>query len=115
MPHVDERRCAIRIDKLFRVLVSTEEHGDQWCLARNISTKGLFVEMPSPLALKTRVIVRFQLPGEDAFICAMGRVQNHYYWQFCDGDQLRRLSGVGIRILRFVADAGAAPDPARLH
>jgi hypothetical protein len=115
MPVVHERRASARIDKIFRVLLSTDETGDQWCLARNISAAGMFVEMAQPLPLRTKVIVRFRGPEEDAAICALARVQNHYYLQYSDGEGLRALAGVGLRFLRFVAEAGAVPPEDRLH
>ena len=115
MPVVHERRASARIDKVFRVLLSTDETGDQWVLARNISEAGMFVEMPHPLPLRTKVIVRFRPPEEDAAICALARVQNHYYLQYSDGEGLRALAGVGLRFLRFVAEAGATPPEDRLH
>lgn len=114
-----ERRRATRIDKVFRVLLSTDEGGDQWVMARNISETGMFVEMPDPLPLKTKVVVRFQLPTsaehDDPAICAVARVQNHYYLQYSDGEGLRSLCGVGLRFLRFVPEAGASVDKHALH
>lgn len=117
MPGHPDRRSAARIDKLFRVMLSTEQHGELWYLARNISGTGMFVEMAEPLALKTKVIVRFSLPGEPAGICAVARVQNHYYLQYADpgADQIRGLTGVGLRFLRFVPEAGALVPAERLH
>ncbi|PRP90810.1 PilZ domain protein [Enhygromyxa salina] len=112
---MQERRSATRIDKVFRVLIATEEFGDQWFVARNISATGMFVEMAEPLPLKTKVIVRFSLPDDDAAICAMARVQNHYYVHYNDGDDLRGLTGVGVRFLRFVPEAGAPVPRDRLH
>jgi hypothetical protein len=115
MTHCAERRSATRIDKVFRVLLSTDEVGDQWCLARNISATGMFVEMAEPLPLRTKVIVRFAPSDEDGCIVAIARVQNHYYLQFSDGEGLRAMSGVGLRFLRFVAEAGSPPSRERLH
>lgn len=115
MPAVQERRASARIDKVFRVLISTDEWGDQWHIARNISATGMFVEMAEPLPLRTKVIVRFRFPDDEAAICAMARVQNHYYLQFSDGEGLRAIAGVGLRFLRFVADAGATLPEERLH
>ncbi|MCA9656559.1 MAG: PilZ domain-containing protein [Myxococcales bacterium] len=115
MPVAHERRAHARIDKVFRVLISTDESGDQWYIARNISSNGMFVEMADPLPLRTKVIVRFTVPHESAAICAMARVQNHYYLQFSDGEGLRAIAGVGLRLLRFVAEAGAVPPEHRLH
>ena len=110
-----ERRASARIDKLFRVLVFSEEFGEQWFVGRNISETGMFVEMAEPLPLRTKVIVRFQVPEDDAAICAIARIQNHYYLQFSGATGLQALSGVGLRFLRFVPEIGAAAAPARLH
>ena len=116
MTAIAERRSAARIDKVFRVLISTEDFGDQWYVARNISSTGMFVEMPDPLPLRIKVIVRFQFPGDEAAICAIARIQNHYYLQYAgdDGD-LRALSGVGIRFLRFIPEVGAPVPAERLN
>lgn len=110
-----ERRSSGRIDKVFRVSLTTEELGEQWCTARNISESGMFVEMSEPLPLRTKVIVRFQFHGDDAAICAIARVQNHYYLQFAGDDGPRGLSGVGLRFLRFVPEIGAPVPEDRLH
>ena len=112
---MQERRAATRIDKIFRVRLSTDELGDQWFVARNISAMGMFVEMAEPMPLRTKVIVRFSLPNDDAAICAMARVQNHYYVHYTDGDDLRGLTGVGLRFLRFVPEVGAPVPRHRLH
>ncbi len=120
-----ERRGPARIDKVFRVLVSSEEAGDQWLVARNISSSGMFIEMADPFPLRTKVIVRFAaresdpdappvaVPGQEPCISAMARVQNHYYLQYSDGDGLRSLCGVGLRFLRFLPEEG--PTPPRQH
>ena len=118
-----ERRAAARIDKVFRVLISTEELGEQWYVGRNISLTGMFVEMAEPLPLNARVVVRFADPRRSLDpddppppeICAVAKIQNHYYLQFSDGEGLRAICGVGLRFLRFVAEAGACPAPDRLH
>ena len=120
-----ERRRSSRIDKVFRVLISTEESGDQWYVARNISSTGMFVEMPEPLPLRTKVIVRFALTGtapegtcpaeNDPAITAMAKVQNHYYLQFSDRDGLRALCGVGLRFLRFLPEEHLTPPAYALH
>jgi hypothetical protein len=110
-----ERRSSARIDKVFRVLVFSEEFGEQWFIARNISETGMFVEMPEPMPLRTKVIVRFQMPDDDAAICAIARIQNHYYLQYAGADGIQALSGVGLRFLRFVPEIGAAVPDDRLH
>lgn len=115
MVMASERRETTRIDKVFRVLVCSEEAGDQWLVARNISSGGMFVEMADPLPLRTKVVVRFRMPDDEAAICAIARVQNHYYLQYSDGEGLRGLCGVGLRFVRFVAEAGATMPADRLH
>jgi hypothetical protein len=75
----------------------------------------MFVEMDCPLPLRTKVIVRFQLPEDDAAIGAVAKVQNHYYLQYSDGVGLRGLCGIGLRFLRFLPDVGASVAPERLH
>ena len=119
-----ERRRANRIDKVFRVLVSTDEIGDQWCVARNISTHGMFIEMAQPIPLRTKVIVRFATTGElpeglgndcEPAISAMARVQNHYYLQYADKEGLRALCGVGLRFLRFLPEEHLTLPPHQLH
>ena len=110
-----ERRGAQRIDKVFRVLITTEEHGDQWFIARNISGSGMFVEMAEPFPLKTKVIVRFSMPGQDGSICAMGRIQNHYYLQYAQDGEIQGLCGVGLRFLRFLPEVGGSRAPEHLH
>lgn len=115
MASLCERRASSRIDKIFRVMISSEEFGEQWFLARNISQTGMFVEMPEPMPLRSKVIVRFQLPDDPAAICAIARIQNHYYLQFSDRDTIRALAGVGLRFLRFVPEVGAPVPEHRLH
>ncbi len=119
-----ERRRSNRIDKVFRVLISTEEWGDQWFVARNISSTGMFVEMPEPLPLRTKVIVRFASTGplpegmdrsNDAALTAMAKVQNHYYLQFSDKDGLRALCGVGLRFVRFLPEEHLTMPAHALH
>lgn len=110
-----ERRGAARIDKVFRVMLTTEELGDRWYVARNISSSGMFVEMAEPMPLKTKVIVRFCLPGDDAALCAMSRVQNHYYFQYAQDGEIQGLCGVGLRFLRFLPEAGGLVEPSTLH
>jgi hypothetical protein len=110
-----ERRACARIDKLFRVLVFSEEFGEQWFMARNISETGMFVEMPEPLPLRTKVIVRFQVPTDDAAICAIARIQNHYYLQYAGATGIQALSGAGLRFLRFMPEIGGPVPHDRLH
>jgi hypothetical protein len=110
-----DRRAAARIDKVFRVLIASDLHAEQWHVARNISGTGMFVEMAEPLPLRTKVVVRFQATDDAPSICAIAKVQNHYYLQYSDADGLRALCGVGLRFVRFLAEAGASPSNHPLH
>lgn len=115
-----DRRGAARIDKIFRVRISSDQWGEQWFIARNISTTGMFVEMAELLPLKTKVVVRFAPPSdlddpESPELCALARVQNHYYLQYCDRLGMRALRGVGLRFLRFAPEAGASVPAEQLH
>jgi hypothetical protein len=110
-----ERRAAARIDKVFRVLIASDLHGEQWHIARNISGTGMFVEMAEPLPLRTKVVVRFSAGEDEPSICAIAKVQNHYYLQYSDADGLRALCGVGLRFVRFMPEAGAGAPGHALH
>lgn len=110
-----ERRAAARIDKVFRVLIASDLHGEQWHIARNISGTGMFVEMAEPLPLRTKVVVRFSNGEDEPSICAIAKVQNHYYLQYSDADGLRALCGVGLRFVRFMPEAGAGAPGHALH
>ena len=110
-----DRRNNARINKLFQVRITSEELGDQTCVARNISETGMFVEMPDPLPLRTQVLVRFHLPDAADCICAMAKIQNHYYFQFNENGAIRGLSGVGLRFLQFYPEAGAHVPAESLH
>ena len=112
---MQERRAATRINKVFRVRITAEETGDHWYVARNISPTGMFVEMAEPLPLRTKVVVRFQPPEGEAAICATAKIQNHYYFQYSQDGELRALSGVGLRFLQFVPEAGDVPPRELMH
>jgi hypothetical protein len=112
---MQERRTSVRTNKLFQVRITSEELGDQWCVARNLSESGIFVEMRDPLPLRTKVLIRFQRPGNLPCICAMARIQNHYYFQYSERGELRALSGVGIRFLRFLPEAGDSAPREAMH
>jgi len=113
-----DRRGAARIDKVFRVLLSTEAGDERWVLGRNISSTGMFAETSVPIPLRTKVILRFRPSFDgptDASICAIARVQNHYCWQYSDGHQLRALNGIGLRFLRFIAEASSPALAEHMH
>lgn len=110
-----DRRSSVRIEKLFRVLLSTDELGDQWCWGRDISARGMLVELPDPPALQTKVIVRFSLDPRHAYLCAIGRVRHLYRIQYMQAEELRAMSAIGLQFLRFVPELGARPAPHAVH
>ena len=80
-----DRRVHIRFDKLFPVLLSSELFGDMPAVARNDSSGGILVEVPTPLPLGTIMSVHFRDPGADVFggdddrdMVALAEVKHHY-------------------------------------
>lgn len=80
-----DRRVHIRFDKLFPVLLSSELFGDMPAVARNVSSGGILVEVPTPLPLGTMLTVHFRDPATDVLgkdddrdIVATAEVKHHY-------------------------------------
>ena len=96
-----ERRAALRFDKIFPVQVESALYGTIRCVARNISTGGMFLETPEPFPLGTEVTIHFEQDGES--MAARGEVKNHYFFNYAEGPSAHSLSGMGIRFLHFQA------------
>jgi hypothetical protein len=101
----DEKRGALRFDKVFPVWIEATEHGGLLGVARNISARGVFVETAEPLPLGTTVRVHFCFPGSDAEIVASGEIKNHCFLNFADATGPRAITGMGIRFSGFLADS----------
>ncbi|MDC0671619.1 hypothetical protein [Nannocystis radixulma] len=71
--------------------------------------------MPEPLPLRTKVIIRFQMPGDERRSARSRASRTHYYLQYAGSDGLRALTGAGLRFLRFVPEIGAPVPEDRLH
>jgi hypothetical protein len=99
------KRAALRFEKVFPVILSTEEFGECNAMARNISAGGILVEMPEPMPLGTEVRVHFMMPDSQATIIARGEVKNHYFLNFSDGGGQRSLTGMAIRFTEFEAES----------
>jgi hypothetical protein len=99
------KRAALRFEKVFPVILSTEEFGECNAMARNISAGGILVEMPEPMPLGTTVRVHFMMPDSQATIIARGEVKNHYFLNFSDGAGQRSLTGMAIRFTEFEAES----------
>ena len=100
-----DKRTALRFDNVFTVDISSDIFGDTPAIARNISSGGMFVEMPEPLPLGSEVRVRFSTPDSDAEIVARGEIKGHYYFNYSDRDRAARsMVGMGVRFHAFEQD-----------
>ncbi len=99
------KRAALRFEKVFPVILSTDEFGECNAMARNISAGGILIEMPEPMPLGTEVRVHFMMPDSQATIIARGEVKNHYFLNFNDAGGQRSLTGMAIRFTEFEADS----------
>ncbi len=99
------KRAALRFEKVFPVILSTDEFGECNAMARNISAGGILIEMPEPMPLGTEVRVHFMMPDSQATIIAKGEVKNHYFLNFNDASGQRSLTGMAIRFTEFEADS----------
>ena len=99
------KRQAMRFEKVFPVILSTEAFGECNAMARNISAGGILIEITEPLPLGTEVRVHFWMPDSQATIVARGEVKNHYFLNFNDGGGQRSLTGMAIRFTEFEAES----------
>jgi PilZ domain-containing protein len=99
------KRAAVRFEKVFPVILSTEEFGECNAMARNISAGGILIEIPEPLPLGTDVRVHFTIQDSQASIVARGEVKNHYFLNFNDAGGQRSLTGMAIRFTEFEAES----------
>src|SRR6185437_2874649 len=60
------KRQALRFEKVFPVILSTEAFGECNAMARNISAGGILVELSEPMPLGTEVRVHFWMPDSQA-------------------------------------------------
>ncbi len=101
------KRAAMRFEKVFPVILSTDSFGECNAMARNISAGGILIEISEPLPLGTEVRVHFAMPDSQASIVARGEVKNHYFLNFADGcGGQRSLTGMAVRFTEFEAESG---------
>lgn len=103
LPKVDRRNWT-RFDKLFPVLIESALFGFKNCIARNISSGGLFLETREPLPLGCAIRVYFSLPNGSNGISATGQVKNHYYLNFGSNGSTQNVIGMGVRFTEFDDD-----------
>jgi hypothetical protein len=97
----NERRAAMRFDKVFPVRVESPLYGTLQCIARNVSSGGMFLETAEPLPLGAEVRVRFEHDGES--IVARGEVKNHYFFNYSQQERPQSMCGMGVRFVGFEA------------
>lgn len=96
-----EQRAHLRFDKMFTVRVESLLFGETYCVARNVSAGGIFLELPDPLPLGASVRVCFLAPDGIGEVVATGEVKNHYFINFTLAGTNRAVSGMAVRFTSF--------------
>jgi hypothetical protein len=96
-----EQRAHLRFDKMFTVRVESPLFGELYCVARNVSAGGIFLELRDPLPLGASVRVCFLAPDSSGEVVATGEVKNHYFMNFTQGGTTRAVSGMAVRFTSF--------------
>ena len=100
-PSPSEQRAHFRFDKMFTVRLESPLFGESYCIARNVSAGGIFLELPDPLPLGATVRVCFLTPDSSGEVVATGEVKNHYFINFTQGGASRAVSGMAVRFTSF--------------
>ena len=96
-----DQRAHLRFDKMFTVRLESLLFGEIYCVARNVSAGGIFLELPDPLPLGATVRVCFPVPDGSGEIVATGEVKNHYFINFTQGGSSRAVAGMAVRFTSF--------------
>ncbi|HEY2902377.1 MAG TPA: PilZ domain-containing protein [Polyangia bacterium] len=96
-----EKRAHLRFDKMFSVRVESLLFGELYCVARNVSAGGIFLELRDPLPLGATVRVCFPVPDGSGDVVATGEVKNHYFINFTQGGVCKAVSGMAVRFTSF--------------
>ena len=96
-----DQRAHLRFDKMFTVRVESLLFGETYCIARNVSAGGIFLELPDPLPLGASVRVCFLAPDGNGEVVATGEVKNHYFINFSQGGASKAVSGMAVRFTSF--------------
>jgi hypothetical protein len=86
---------------MFTVRLESPLFGESYCIARNVSAGGIFLELPDPLPLGATVRVCFITPDSSGEVVATGEVKNHYFINFTQGGASRAVSGMAVRFNSF--------------
>jgi len=113
---VDDQRAHLRFDKMFVVRLESLLFGEIYCVARNVSAGGIFLEIPDPLPLGAAVRVCFPVPDGSGDVVATGEVKNHYFINYTQAGVSRAVSGMAVRFTsipvvryRYVTSASEVP------
>src|SRR5215510_7197886 len=98
---VEDQREHLRFDKMFVVRLESLLFGEIYCVARNVSAGGIFLELPDPLPLAATVRVCFPVPDGSGEVVATGEVKNHYFINFTQNGVSRAVSGMAVRFTSF--------------
>jgi len=96
-----EQRAHLRFDKMFVVRLESLLFGEIYCVARNVSAGGIFLELPDPLPLGAAVRVCFPVPDGSGDVVATGEVKNHYFINYTQAGNTRAVSGMAVRFTSF--------------
>jgi hypothetical protein len=96
-----DQRAHLRFDKMFTVRVESPLFGEAYCVARNVSAGGIFLEIRDPLPLGASVRVCFLAPDSSGEVVATGEVKNHYFINFTQAGTTRAVSGMAVRFTSF--------------
>jgi hypothetical protein len=98
---VEEQRAHLRFDKMFVVRLESLLFGESYCVARNVSAGGIFLELPDPLPLGAAVRVCFPVPDGSGDVVATGEVKNHYFINYTQGGTNRAVAGMAVKFTSF--------------
>jgi len=100
-PEVEDQREHLRFDKMFVVRLESLLFGEIYCVARNVSAGGIFLEIPDPLPLGAAVRVCFPVPDGSGDVVATGEVKNHYFINYTQAGTNRAVAGMAVRFTSF--------------
>jgi PilZ domain len=103
-PSAEDQRAHLRFDKMFAVRLESLLFGEIYCVARNISAGGIFLELSDPLPLGATVRVCFPVPDGSGEVVATGEVKNHYFINFTQGGSSRAVAGMAVRFTSFESE-----------
>lgn len=96
-----DQRAHLRFDKMFVVRLESLLFGEIYCVARNVSAGGIFLELPDPLPLGAAVRVCFPVPDGSGDVVATGEVKNHYFINYTQAGVTRAVAGMAVRFTSF--------------